>query len=649
MFRNFYFLCVVLIVLPVQLACNEKKATSAGINQSETEQISAIVDSTLKLKPREGFVYWKQIEKEGRFKTQPGLALVNYHQARYMAPISLDSSKIFIGRALELIANTNGNLLEKMIIYNGAGNLAHALGMDFQAAYYYNQSASIIMADTGLGAKPKAKVICLVNAAQANEGLSQYEKAIKQNKAALEILKNYPDTVYLHRANSQLFSNYSELNMRDSLAFYLKEVERYTTANAKPAIVRATLGQKEIYFTATGMLDSAIHFGLASLKLDSMIALGDRGYDTAGIFTNNYIENSNLLNLYLAKGDLVKAGLHLRRIDEAEKTYHQRLHTNQKVSGAEARMKYFFATGNTAAAKSEAERLIALKESMLKEAGVTSMNEMSALYELQIKERSIHNLTHEVDVQAERLDNNKLWMIIIGLLALFGLSLAALFYARQKNKRIWEEKEKAHLQQQLLRTQMEPHFIFNTISALQSFIRFDEKEKSIKYLNRFSKLLRNSLELSRQELVPLEEELETLRSYLDLQQMRLEKNFEYSLNLPDGVDLTEVKVPPMLIQPFVENAIIHGLGKKEEGRIDIDFVLNKKNIHVTISDNGEGFLEEKPGNGNSQKSLSGIIARERLEILGREMNAEAGIQLHSNIGKGTVVELLIPCVNETGR
>lgn len=92
-----------------------------------------------------------------------------------------------------------------------------------------------------------------------------------------------------------------------------------------------------------------------------------------------------------------------------------------------------------------------------------------------------------------------------------------------------EAKEKMLLQQKLLRTQMEPHFIFNTLSSLQSFIRFEEKEKSIKYLNLFSKLLRSSLEMSRNDYIALEDELEAIKNYLTLQQMRLNHNFEFDI------------------------------------------------------------------------------------------------------------------------
>ncbi len=124
---------------------------------------------------------------------------------------------------------------------------------------------------------------------------------------------------------------------------------------------------------------------------------------------------------------------------------------------------------------------------------------------------------------------------------------------------------------------MEPHFIFNTLSALQSFIRFDEKEKSLKYISQFSKLLRSSLELSRQSYVPLNEELETIENYLSLQQMRFEYSFDYEIQRPKPIHLLYWS-PQCLIQPFVENAIIHGMNnQKEKAKYYWKFCLKRTN------------------------------------------------------------------------
>ncbi|MND87527.1 Sensor histidine kinase YpdA [compost metagenome] len=187
---------------------------------------------------------------------------------------------------------------------------------------------------------------------------------------------------------------------------------------------------------------------------------------------------------------------------------------------------------------------------------------------------------------------------------------------------------------------MEPHFIFNTLSALQSFIRFDEKEKSIKYLNQFSRLLRSSLELSRKNYVPLDQELEAIENYLSLQQMRFEYSFAYEIISPD-TDTSTLLIPPMLIQPFVENAIIHGIGNhSDKGFITLEIVLHENQVLAKIIDNGKGY-QDKASIDTNHQSLSGAIARERLEILARENKVKTNIEITSD-NKGTIVLLTLP-------
>lgn len=190
---------------------------------------------------------------------------------------------------------------------------------------------------------------------------------------------------------------------------------------------------------------------------------------------------------------------------------------------------------------------------------------------------------------------------------------------------------------------MEPHFIFNTLSALQSFIRFDEKEKSIKYLSQFSRLLRSSLELSRKNYVPLDQEIEAIENYLSLQQMRFEYTFAYNIIVPD-TDTSALLIPPMLIQPFVENAIIHGIGSlSDKGLITLEIAVEENQIVVKITDNGKGY-QDKSNVDSDHQSLSGTIARERLEILARENKIKTNIEIISN-DNGTIVLLTLPLKN----
>jgi len=215
-------------------------------------------------------------------------------------------------------------------------------------------------------------------------------------------------------------------------------------------------------------------------------------------------------------------------------------------------------------------------------------------------------------------------------------------YYFQRQKRLREEQAGAMLQQQLLRAQMEPHFIFNTLGALQRFIRFNEQELAIRYLGHFSRLLRSNLELSRQSFAPLTEEIEALENYLALQQMRFDQAFQYEIRCNDP-DTEGVFVPPMLIQPFVENAILHGIRLMgEQGMVRIDVEVEEKCVVVRIEDNGSGMTGAKEA--KEHPSLSGTIARERLAMLADEEGVDAGLEILEG-NPGTIVRLVLPARN----
>ena len=233
---------------------------------------------------------------------------------------------------------------------------------------------------------------------------------------------------------------------------------------------------------------------------------------------------------------------------------------------------------------------------------------------------------------------------------LFSIALAMRINQYRKEKEeaqkseLQQGYEKVILEQKLLRTQMEPHFIFNTLSTLQSLIRFQEPQKAIDYLNLFSKLLRSNLELSRKEMISLEDEVETIHNYLSLQQARFKDYFTYQIQVPDELEIDALFIPPMLIQPFVENSILHGFDGEKKWHIDIKIteLIATKQLQIEIIDNGVGIHTAPKKN---HKSLSGDIAKERLEILSKKYKIPTDYQILSEEGKGTTVCLKLPIID----
>ena len=181
------------------------------------------------------------------------------------------------------------------------------------------------------------------------------------------------------------------------------------------------------------------------------------------------------------------------------------------------------------------------------------------------------------------------------------------------------EKTLAEYKLDALRAQMNPHFIFNAITAIQHFILNNEKMAAIEYLDEFSTLIRKFLDHSRAEIISLSEEISLLISYINLEITRFSNKFGFVLNVSEEIDMDTVKIPPMLIQPFVENAIKYALMHKAEyGLLRIDVQLEKKDLlKIVVEDDGIGRKKSAEINQwrpKTHKSFAIEATRERLEI-----------------------------------
>lgn len=225
---------------------------------------------------------------------------------------------------------------------------------------------------------------------------------------------------------------------------------------------------------------------------------------------------------------------------------------------------------------------------------------------------------------------------------------------RSKSKRIRErlkmEKELVQLEQKALRLQMNPHFIFNSLNSIQALIT-KKDDKSARYLlAKFSKLMRQILENSREATITLDEEIETLTNYMELERFTRGESFDYEFILTDDIETELLEVPPMMIQPFIENSIIHGLKElPRRGRITVSFSLDDTTLICSIEDNGigrEAAASNKAQQDNRHKSTALIVTQERLDRMsqdGGESSLEF-IDLKDGDGNatGTRVVLRIP-------
>lgn len=271
-----------------------------------------------------------------------------------------------------------------------------------------------------------------------------------------------------------------------------------------------------------------------------------------------------------------------------------------------------------------------LKDSMHNRQFQWKLNNLKTQAENEKKESQIALLNRDNKIKEQQLKQGAQLKksLIFGLLGLLviGFFIFRTMVLKRKNEKLINEKTKSELQQkvselemQALRAQMNPHFIFNCLNSINRFIFKNETREASDYLTQFSRLIRMVLLHSQKKLVPLEDELEMLKLYLDMERLRFKNAFDYHITTTNAIENSSVFIPPLLLQPFCENAIWHGLMHKEgPGHLNIE--LNEDNgiLNCIITDDGVGrekAEEFKSKSAEKEKSLGLKITKERLSLL----------------------------------
>jgi LytS/YehU family sensor histidine kinase len=266
-------------------------------------------------------------------------------------------------------------------------------------------------------------------------------------------------------------------------------------------------------------------------------------------------------------------------------------------------------------------------------------------YESGKKDRQITLLSQQSKLNEIRVrQNNYILYGLIGLVIVVGI-LAFLFINQNKLK---GKQRNTLLEQKLLRSQMNPHFIFNALSNISNLIDKKDNRTASVYLNKFARLMRHILESTRSDFIELDEEIASLENYLALQKLRFDKKFDYKIEVDEDIDAKEVSIPSMLIQPFVENSIEHGIKPKETiGHIRVRLKREDGFLNCEIHDDGIGRKKSMELRPKTHRSLATSITKERLEALNRKLRNKVTLEitdLISESGKalGTKVRIGIP-------
>lgn len=497
------------------------------------------------------------------------------------------------------------------------------------------------------GFKHKESVV-LANLAKDYGGLD-IQKSIKLYHQAVKVAQGINDTIQIAQGLQGLGQSYNKIGYSAETISYCQQAAELFTLKNRPASLRWAYNNIAAAYMDSGRFDSAYRYIWLSQEaydkatggappatafyLNLAICYDSLSRkDSAAFFFTKAIETARRSNdevglqsalFYMASkaaeaGNTGKAIQHYKEALQLTEKYNN---LEGSITTANSLAGLYAKTGDYANAYTYSIKAAAFKDEYLNQEKIKAVTALNAKFEKQQLQYDFEKKTAAAQLTSQQkiARRNMLLYSFIGIALLLGIVIIFLVkYFRQKAV-ITSNRNNA-LKQQLLLTQMTPHFIFNSVDNIQGLIHSNQGEAAISYLTKFSKLTRQILENSRENYISLAEELHMLDNYMTIQQLLYNNNFTHRIVVEDGIDPEEILLPPMLTQPFIENAIRHGLkNKKESGIVTVRFYMSGDKLMFEVTDNGAGLLvkEKEPG----QRSLSTQITRERLESIGAKTAA----------------------------
>jgi anti-sigma regulatory factor (Ser/Thr protein kinase) len=263
-------------------------------------------------------------------------------------------------------------------------------------------------------------------------------------------------------------------------------------------------------------------------------------------------------------------------------------------------------------------------------------------------DQKIRGLAQENELKKLQFKQSRFILAGIAAMVVIISLFLLLFFQR---KRLKAEQKSIIMEQRLLRAQMNPHFLFNSLASIQNYIINEKTDQASIYLSKFSQLVRNILDNSVEEFVPIEKEIETIQNYLELQKVRYAGKFDYNIDIDIAIDTDIVHIPPMLAQPFIENAIEHGIKYRETpGHIDIRFRQEEGLIRFEVEDDGVGrekAHEIEMKQKTKHRSMATSITRDRLMSINKKLKRKIRMEImdfkdENGHGCGTRVTFGVP-------
>lgn len=593
-----------------------------GSAQSIPDAFKATVDSLIKAGPRtyaeidaavrpsrKDTTLMRYFDQEAASqKYYSGQAYALNQLGRRYRDLSRFTWALRLHQAALVAANEDDNLEFKVYSLNMI-SVVHRRRDAIKSALDYNQEA-LALAETvknpSEGLKRSINV-SLNGIGNIYQSLEQYDLAIEQFRRSLKLENELGNTLGL-AINHQNIGECQEMQgkLDDALNSY-----------------RTSLAYNEEINSDRGKVickNSIAHVYILQRKLEDALAILEPALVASQMIGDKYLISGIYLNLgwaYMMKDDLTKAKNNLEKgLTIAEE---HNLPTNISLANsylstlAEKR-------GDHKAALAHFKLSREFEEKTVNERNLRYVGDMISRYNIEKKNNEIAIINKDYEIVKLKLRKNQTRLLIGGLALIL---LSGVFYILYRQYQLKNDKKLLTLEQSMLRSQMNPHFLFNSLNSIKLYIINNDKKNAVHYLNKFSKLVRKILEASSLKEIPLAEELETVELYMNIENIRFSNEINFKIIIDDHIDIHTIKIPSLILQPFLENALWHGLSSKEgEKKIDLHISKGNRNyIDISITDNGVGRDAAeiiKKSKVLKRKSVGIEITKERLANFARD-------------------------------
>jgi two-component sensor histidine kinase/tetratricopeptide (TPR) repeat protein len=506
---------------------------------------------------------------------------------------------------------------------------------------YLNQGNRALAMENRLNAARISESISdFTNAAVAYGGISlifahdgQVDKQLEYINKTIEIVENkegisdkYKQNIYANASQEylQLFEELKNENYGYLSVKYANKALELAISNNFTARIPSVLNSLSHYYLLKNDFNKSLYYAQETLKY------------------NEYMSESTKLNVFLDLANLYKktnqkklAYVYLDSINKLE--IKKEPYYGYDISKNSFEIYKQFKDFNLAFIALDELNEFDLK--LKEENQDKKINELETKYQTELKDAEIVSLNQQKMIDDLTIKNKQaqiIWLLTIAVITI----LSIMFFFRQRSLK--NKQKILETEQRLNRARINPHFFFNGMASLQNLSLQEKSPKTTLFISRFAKIMRQSLESTYEELTTVEEEIDFLTQYLEIQKLRYPEKFDFQFHIEESLEINELKLPGMLMQPFVENAIEHGFKDIEyKGKIDIAFKEEKNKLLITVDDNGKGFKEADKEKEHKSRAMQ--IIKDRLYLFNKQYHSNAFYEMaNSEKSKGFKIIVTLP-------